>query len=521
MGIPTVTARAVLFILGVALLFRVAACAVPRFNVDEGWAYYVSANPVDQVMNFLVKDRHPPLHYLALGAWHDVVGADEFPLRLPGALLATIAVWLAFLVGREISGPAAGLGGAGLYAVSFLAWEYDTWLRNYHLLSALGLLSTWLFLRMLRPEGRKPHVPYTLASALLVYSHYFGFFVLAGHLFYTLWAARRARRGDADIDMPPWKALALCWLMAAVLYLPWAPYLQEQMVRRAARDLTQGPAPTLAVLLSLHVLPMLSGLEHIPALLGISDSMPPWGTVSLDALWTLLLGAACWNGLRRPSRTPYRPLLLAMLAPLVLLLVAVAIKFPEMCRPRYYACFIPYVGMLLADGMPLKGAGRRLAGAVVVLVVFVNLAVLADYVRRPYFRSADWHTPARWMEARAGSAQAIAFYDNHPVHAFNFYYAGDRVTYDIRDIERPALAFTPDYAASGRLPEMRLWAEEFPEPAASAFTRIDRAFLVLWYDYNPGVRRWFSEHYGVADALVVPNYAPDGRAEIYQVQRIR
>ena len=521
MGIPPVSARSVLLIVGAALLFRVTACAVPRFNVDEGWAYYVSANPVDQVLHFLVKDRHPPIHYLALGAWHEMVGAREFPLRLPGVLLATLAVWLVFLVGREISGATEGLMAAGLYAVSFLAWEYDTWMRNYHLLSAFGLLSTLMFLHVMRGGGWRPAAAYVAASVVLIYSHYFGFLVLAAHAFYTVWAAALAHREGATGATPPWKTLAACWLATAVLFLPWAPFLQEQLARRAARDLAAGPDPVRAVMMTLHVLPMMTGLEHLPALLGISESLPLWGAVGLDIFWTLLLGAICWNGLRRRSSTPYRPLLLALLAPVPLLLLAVGVKFPELCRPRYYACFVPYLGMLLANGVPLQGVGRRLTIALAILVVGINLAVLADYVRRPYFRAADWHTPVRWVEARGGSAQAITFYDNYTVHAFNFYYAGDLVQYDIRDIERPSLRYSPEYAAGGRLPELRLWPEEFPEPAATTFRGVDRAFLVLWYETRPEVRRWFSEHYGVVDALSIPNYAPDGRADIYHVQRTR
>lgn len=521
MGLPASPTRIALFIVAVGLLFRGVACSVPRVNVDEGWAYYVANNPVDQVLRILVKDRHPPLHYLALRSWHGVVGAREIPLRLPGALVAAFGVWLAFLVGREIAGYRAGLGAAGLHAVSFLAWEYETWLRNYHLLTALGLLSTLLFIRILRGGGLRVQAGYVLASALLLYSHYFGVLVLGAHVFQAAWSGWRAREGEGGGDAPPWKALAGCWLAIGLLFLPWVPSLHEQLTRRAARDLSAGSAPLLAVQLAVHMLPMLSGLEHIPDLLGLRDPAPVRLVLALDIAWTLLLGAACVNGLRRPAATPFRPLLMALLAPLILLVIAVGVKFPEMCRPRYYACFVPYVGMLLAEGAPREGTGRKGWVALCLIVVGVNLAVLADYARSPYFRSADWHTPARWVAARSRSLQAIAFHDNHVAHAFNFYYAGDRVRYDIRDRERPTLEFTTEYAASGLLPELRLWAEEFPEPAASNLRSLDRLALVLWFDANPGVRTWFSRNFGLVDALVIPNYSRDGRAEIYEIRRIR
>ncbi len=505
-GMQARTGAWLVVVLAVALAFRLAAATVPRMNPDEGWTYYLCRNPVPQVLNYLAADRHPPASYLWLAGWLRVVGHDEAPMRVPFALLGTLAVGLTFLLGRELFDERVGLAGAAFYAVAYPAWEYDTWIRSYALLSPLSLLASWLYLRTLNSGRWSWGGAYGLASSLLLYSHYLGFVVLAAHLVHALWKGRD-RLG----------LLTACWGLCALLYLPWIPSFLGQLHNRAGRDLTSGPAPGLALQMAFRMLTMETGLEHLPTMLGSNLPRVPFLVAATLALLGLLL-----QGLRALVPRGGSALLLLLLAPMALLLGGIALKFPELSRPRYYVFLIPFLGMLLGAGALSSGRWRPVSWALLGLVGLVNLGLIRDYRVSAYFRSADFETPARWVRSLGRQADSVAGFDNYALHPFLYYYARERVFYRLDPRGFATYEFSPDYTASGLLPVHRLWAEQ---AANGELQRIMQPFrnpvLVLWYDGgNSPVRQWFGQRFGVRDGLSIANCSPDGATEVYLLERL-
>jgi 4-amino-4-deoxy-L-arabinose transferase-like glycosyltransferase len=492
-------------ILLLGLAFRLAAATVPRMNPDEGWSYYLCRNPVPQVLDYLQVDRHPPASYLWLAGWLRVVGHDEVPMRLPFVLLGTLAVGLTFLLGRELFDERVGLCAAGLYAVVYPAWEYDTWIRSYALLSPLSLLASWMYLRTLKTGSWTWGLGLVLSSTLLLYSHYLGFFVLAAHLAHAVWKGRH-RLG----------LLALCWGLCALLYLPWLPCFLGQLQNRSGRDLQAGPAPALALSLAGRMMLMETGLEHLGGLTG--GRLPQR---ELEILGSLLLWGLLLMGLGALAQRNGMPLLALLLAPMIIMLVGIALKFPELSRPRYYVFLIPYLGMLLGAGALAAGRWRPLAWTVLLLVGLVNLALIRDYRTSSYFRSGGWDAPARWIRSLGGQADSLAGFDNYALHPLLYYYAREKIFYRLEPRGFAFYEYAPDYAASGLLPVHRLWVEQV---ANNEIERVmepfSRPVLLLWLDGGMSpVRQWFGQRYGVRDALVVENFAPDGVTEAYFLQR--
>jgi len=493
-------------VLAVGLAFRLAAITVPRMNPDEGWTYYLCRNPVPQVLDYLAGDRHPPASYLWLAGWLRVVGHDEVPMRLPFALLGTLAVGLTYLVGRELFDARVGLAGAALYAVAYPAWEYDTWIRSYALLSPLGLLTCWLYLRTLDSGRRRLGLNYGLACALLLYSHYLGFLVLAAHLVHALWKGRGR--------LAP---LALGWGLCALLYLPWIPGFVAQLQNRAGRDLSAGPAPGLALQMAWGMLTMETGLDHLPDLLGGFLPRGPFQAISTLALLALTL-----QGLRALAPRTGMAMLALLLAPLALLLGGIALKFPELSRPRYYVFLIPYLGMLLGAGALAAGRWRHAAWGLLGLVFVANLGLARDYQVSPFFRSADFQTPARWVHGLAGRVDSIAGFDNYALHPFLYYYARERIFYRLDPRGFATYQTGPDYAAAGLVPVHRLWAEQVSSGELQDLMRpFRRPVLILWYEGgNSPVRQWFGQRFGVRDGLSLTNHSPDGAVEVYHLYRL-
>ena len=88
--------------------------------------------PLAETVTATVGDVHPPLYRSLLHDGFFCLGS-ETATRLLSALLGTLAVWLAGIVGVCICGPFVGLTAAALLAVSSLALRYAQDATSYSL----------------------------------------------------------------------------------------------------------------------------------------------------------------------------------------------------------------------------------------------------------------------------------------------------------------------------------------------------------------------------------------------------
>jgi uncharacterized membrane protein len=472
-------------------------------NVDEGWSYYLCRNDISIIISNLVKDRHPPIAYLLLHAWLALGNHHEMWLRLPWLLLACFAVAAAYLVGQELFDRDIALGCSFIYAVSYLAWEYDTWMRMYVLLSFLSLTSTYFFTRLGRTGDRAEAAGYVVTSILLLYSHYFGILTLAVHVGTSLIQRRQS-----------WKPLITCWLLIGAAFVPWLPMLSRQIAHHAAQEAPSSGSPALAAVVALHTLPMLAGLDTVPFLVRGLPGMA-WTCLCAVALAVLVV-----VGLHRLRGRDGRCLLMLMLVPYAMYLGLIALRFPELMRPRYYVAAIPWLGMAAAAALSGTSHACRLARwCAAALLLLVNIAVLCSYSQSAFFRAADWKTPSEWIAARAQRGDVIMVYDNHALAAFNYYYAGDTVSYQALDVFAPQDIYSPAYWSGGRLRQIRLWDKPEPASIESDVSSVQRGFLILYHEMRPDIRSWFSQHFGYRDSLEISNAWPDGRAEVFWLER--
>jgi hypothetical protein len=330
--------------------------------------------------------------------------------------------------------------------------------------------------------------------------------VLGAQVFYALW--RRRRLGF----------LAGCWALCGLLYLPWVPILATQMSRRAG-DLAVGGDPRLAGQMLGRLLPLEAGLDYLPGLLRDAGDRPSEAAASLSWLATVALGLAFALGLARLRHRRAFPLLLALLAPALLLVAVVALGTPDPTRVRYYAYLCPYFGMVWTAALLGAGRLRPLLALLALAVVATNTALLLDYARTPYFRSADFWNPARWILQKGAGAQVLVIHHGYAVHALNYYYARDSCFWNVSHPQGPRLEYH-NYLARGRLPQYRVRPQEGLGRLEEDMAPARRAVLLLvWMDPEDPVRRWFQQHYRPLAGLLVPNHSYEGWAEVYLVER--
>lgn len=149
---------------------------------DEIFSVHAAEHSWDTILNFISLDLiHPPLFYVLLKVWIAMAGDGLFWLRLLPVLFSIITVVPFLGLCRELK-----LGfWTQILALFFLAIngaliKYAQEVRMYSLLLCLAVFSMWIFCRWL--NRGKSFLALVLVNILAVYTHYFGWFIVAAEI---------------------------------------------------------------------------------------------------------------------------------------------------------------------------------------------------------------------------------------------------------------------------------------------------------------------------------------------------
>jgi Dolichyl-phosphate-mannose-protein mannosyltransferase len=207
------------FLLTAGLVCLYAAARLWRLTsaclwFDEIFGVHAARHAWGGMWRFVAADLiHPPLFYALLKVWVALGGESLLWLRLFPALTSIAAVVPLLLLARELRLGARTRNVALLVAAAngYLI-KYAQEVRMYGLLLLLTLTSLWLFARLLGAAGRARGLLFALAlvNLLLVYTHYYGWLVVACEVAFVALKERR-RLG----------ALLLTAGGLALAYVPW------------------------------------------------------------------------------------------------------------------------------------------------------------------------------------------------------------------------------------------------------------------------------------------------------------
>jgi len=163
---------------------------------DEIFGVHAARHTWAGLWRFVAADLiHPPLFYALLKLWAAAGGESLLWLRLFPALASIAAVVPLLLLARELRLGAWATNAALLVAAAngYLV-KYAQEVRMYGLLLLFTLTSLWLLARLLNTDGRarRLRLALFLVNLLLVYTHYYGWLVVACEA--ALLVFRRDRR---------------------------------------------------------------------------------------------------------------------------------------------------------------------------------------------------------------------------------------------------------------------------------------------------------------------------------------
>jgi len=177
---------------------------------DEIFSVHAAEHDWQNLFWFVAQDLiHPPLFYVLLKLWISIGGESLFWLRFFSVFFSIIALIPFYLLCRQLKLKYSTIALALTFlAVSGSLIKYAQEVRMYSLLLCLSLFSMWLLARFLNVG--KGIWFLTFVNILLVYTQYFGWFVVLAEVFAVLVLQRLKIRqilimfGLTAISFVPW-----------------------------------------------------------------------------------------------------------------------------------------------------------------------------------------------------------------------------------------------------------------------------------------------------------------------------
>ncbi len=220
-----------LLLLGVFLRFH----ALDRQSLwdDEMSTLRTISTPRAYVLDrFATYETHPPLYFLQLKIWRALHLRSLVKLRANSALWGSLGLLLIYFLARFYGGEPAGFFALAFLTLSPFHLAYSQEMRCYAMAVTEGMFGLLILEKCIagpppspspsRGEGIRVGVwlLLTLTWVALLYTHYWGTFVVLAQAVYGLYASR------SSLDK---KAVLTAAGAAGILFTPWLPLLRAQL----------------------------------------------------------------------------------------------------------------------------------------------------------------------------------------------------------------------------------------------------------------------------------------------------
>jgi uncharacterized membrane protein len=354
-------------------------------------------------------DRQPPLHDLVLYFTIRAFGHSEFAVRLPSLIAGTLVIPVLYELGRELYDRRTGLVAAAFAAVSPVLIWYSQEVRMYEFVALFGLLALLMQLRVIRNASMLNWAGYILATAALLWSHYFGLVVIAvQQLVFIAVLVYRVRNGQ------PVKRLALGFAYSAVvLAMQLVPLLVFAVHQYHSTSGAAGSPSGTYDLLSFYA--VLANLAW-----SLWGYQPDATSVLLAAMWPLfLLGSLVLLG-RGGSRQTTT--LAATALALVGLLIVASLFDHSLFEVRNFLILVPLVLLLIArlvTGWIRQPRARLLVAGGVILTLLLGLADQQLNKNNP--RLFDFRGAIHDIQADAGPNSLVLYEPSDMRYVLEYY----------------------------------------------------------------------------------------------------
>ena len=212
-----IAAGAAVVVAGVVLRFW----APTALWLDETISVNISRLPITEIPRALSHDGAPPLYYLLLHFWMLAFGTSNFAVRAFSGVVSVATLPLFWVAGRRLGGRTVAWVTFFLGVTSPFAINYATATRMYSMMVLLSVLGYLALQRALEQPNRGRLLALAAVTAGLLYTHYWGLYLV---LVTAGWLGWRARRSPSGRERRALRAVGF----GALAWLPWSPVFAYQ-----------------------------------------------------------------------------------------------------------------------------------------------------------------------------------------------------------------------------------------------------------------------------------------------------
>lgn len=210
--------KVLFFILLIGAFLRIYKIDNQSLWIDELFTMNIS-NPNNSfgfIYDFLKNnDPHPPLFYFLAHTFLLLFGFSSLTLKGLSAFVGILGVFSAYFLGKELVNKEVGILTTFLTAINYFHIYYSQEGRMYSLFFLTTCIAILSFSKFLRKMNKKTMVFFIIGSTLMIYTHFFGVFLLISLYIIIVTSIIKSKHFLATL-----KYLITSGLITLVLYTP-------------------------------------------------------------------------------------------------------------------------------------------------------------------------------------------------------------------------------------------------------------------------------------------------------------
>ncbi|MDQ2754381.1 MAG: glycosyltransferase family 39 protein, partial [Actinomycetota bacterium] len=217
--------------------------------LDETLSVDIARLPLAQIPRALSHDGSPPLYYLLLHFWMLLFGQSDEATRALSGVISVVSLPFFWLAGRRLGGRRTAWIALFVAATSPFAINYATSVRMYSLMILWSLLGFLALARALESPTPRRLVALGVMTSLLLYTHYWGLYLVAATAAWMFWRVRRGRNAPVeDSELRGVRRAFGAVVVGGLCWLPCVPLFFYQLLHTGTPwTSAAGPADLLRV----------------------------------------------------------------------------------------------------------------------------------------------------------------------------------------------------------------------------------------------------------------------------------
>jgi uncharacterized membrane protein len=183
---------------------------------DEPFSIWVAQMDVPSIITYLSTGNNPPLFEIILHYWLKIFGLSAEATRIPSLIFSCVAVLTLYQLSIKHLNHRIGITASLVFIFSNYHILFAHEARSYSLLAMLSLLSVYFFLNLVNKDNpvlkKQNLVAFTVLNTLIIYCHYFGWFILFSEVLFILFSPKILKKH--------WRIFTVSLGFSLLFYLP-------------------------------------------------------------------------------------------------------------------------------------------------------------------------------------------------------------------------------------------------------------------------------------------------------------